>query len=254
MNLFTDWCIIFPSLCPSPVLDIGHTVWTGQSKTIVMGQPRSHPALQADHHLVITWKWTHWPCPHAGMNYCSQRDMAYRAERRIVVPSKNCVLLLENKGLDTVCPHSGPGTRPESYKGRPASVRGFLQGIARAWGSCASELGLGKLWPRMVKRGLLPRYQWRINKTGTSKAQGSNPLDNGPAFSLQAPVVLSVEGSTWKDSGTQKEEKTLRKPYVLSEIPGSFPKHGRQIEQDIEIQHETEHEKYIWIFHPTIIS
>lgn len=156
MNLFTDWCIIFPSLCPSPVLDIGHTVWTGQSKTIVMGQPRSHPALQADHHLVITWKWTHWPCPHAGMNYCSQRDMAYRAERRIVVPSKNCVLLLENKGLDTVCPHSGPGTRPESYKGRPASVRGFLQGSCPNLRELCLWTGIGQTVTENGEEGFAP--------------------------------------------------------------------------------------------------
>lgn len=52
----------------------------------------------------------------------------------------------------------------------------------------------------------------------------------------------------------QKEEKTMKKLNMKSEIPVSFLKHWRQIEQEIEIQHETEDEKYIWIFHPTITN
>lgn len=74
----------------------------------------------------------------------------------------------------------------------------------------------------MVKRGLLPRYQWRINKTGTSKAQGGNPLDNGPAF-FQVPVVLWVEGSARKDSGypegredNEEALRAVRNPSKLS--------------------------------------
>lgn len=66
------------------------------------------------------------------MNHCYQRDMAHWAERRIVVPSKNCVFLLENKGITIVYPNSGPGARPESYRLRQVLVRGCkdcLQGI-----------------------------------------------------------------------------------------------------------------------------